>query len=58
MMTAATTTIITRQITIRVYSGTFGSLGLRAGIQRYNGDSSANTGNIALDLSLPLGNWF
>lgn len=43
-----------------VYSGTFGSLGLRAGIQRYNnGDSSANTGKyIALDLSLPLGNWF
>lgn len=43
-----------------VYSGAFGSLGLRAGIQRYNnGDSSANTGKyIALDLSLPLGNWF
>ncbi|HEC4097699.1 TPA: fimbrial usher EcpC [Escherichia coli] len=43
-----------------VYSGPFGSLGLRAGIQRYNnGDSSANTGKyIALDLSLPLGNWF
>ncbi len=43
-----------------VYSGTFGSLGLRAGIQRYNnGDSNANTGKyIALDLSLPLGNWF
>ena len=43
-----------------VYSSTFGSLGLRAGIQRYNnGDSSANTGKyIALDLSLPLGNWF
>ncbi|HBX8248768.1 TPA: hypothetical protein MIH49_25120 [Klebsiella pneumoniae] len=40
--------------------GAFGSLGLRAGIQRYNnGDSSANTGKyIALDLSLPLGNWF
>lgn len=31
-----------------VYSGAFGSLGLRAGIQRYNnGDSSANTGNIS-----------
>ncbi|HFO6102660.1 TPA: CS1-pili formation C-terminal domain-containing protein [Escherichia coli] len=43
-----------------VYSGPFGSLGLRAGIQRYNnGDSNANTGKyIALDLSLPLGNWF
>ncbi|HAW5817337.1 TPA: hypothetical protein JL186_005006, partial [Escherichia coli] len=39
-----------------VYSGPFGSLGLRAGIQRYN---NANTGKyIALDLSLPLGNWF
>lgn len=36
-----------------VYSSTFGSLGLRAGIQRYNnGDSSANTGKyIALDLA-------
>ena len=43
-----------------VYSGTFGSLGLRAGIQRFNnGNSNANTGKyIALDLSLPLGNWF
>jgi hypothetical protein len=43
-----------------VYSGAFGSLGLRAGLQRYNnGDSNANTGKyIALDLSLPLGNWF
>ncbi|AVE39796.1 TPA: CS1-pili formation C-terminal domain-containing protein [Klebsiella aerogenes] len=43
-----------------IYSGTFGSLGLRAGLQRYNnGDSNANTGKyIALDLSLPLGNWF
>ncbi len=31
-----------------VYSGAFGSLGLRAGIQRYNnGDSSANTGKIS-----------
>ncbi|MDM8058132.1 fimbrial biogenesis outer membrane usher protein [Klebsiella aerogenes] len=43
-----------------IYSGAFGSLGLRAGLQRYNnGDSNANTGKyIALDLSLPLGNWF
>lgn len=43
-----------------IYSGSFGSLGLRAGLQRYNnGDSNANTGKyIALDLSLPLGNWF
>ena len=43
-----------------VYSGTFGSLGLRAGVQRYNnGENSASTGKyVALDLSLPLGNWF
>ncbi|WP_075181560.1 fimbrial biogenesis outer membrane usher protein [Pantoea sp. 1.19] len=43
-----------------VYSGAWGSLGLRAGLQRYNnGDSSANTGKyVALDFSLPLGNWF
>lgn len=43
-----------------VYSGTFGSLGLRAGIQRFNnGSSNTNTGKyVALDLSLPLGNWF
>lgn len=43
-----------------VYSGTFGSLGLRAGIQRFNnGNSNANTGKyVALDLSMPLGNWF
>lgn len=35
-----------------VYSGPFGSLGLRAGIQRYNnGDSNANTGNISLSIS-------
>ena len=33
-----------------VYSGTFGSLGLRAGIQRYNnGDSNANTGDAGFD---------
>ncbi|HFR8653487.1 TPA: CS1-pili formation C-terminal domain-containing protein [Escherichia coli] len=43
-----------------LYTGTWGSLGMRAGIQRFNnGDSSANTGKyIALDFSLPLGNWF
>lgn len=43
-----------------VYSGTLGSLGLRTGIQRFNnGNSSTNTGKyVALDLSLPLGNWF
>lgn len=42
-----------------IYSGSFGSLGMRAGIQRYNnGDNKTNTGKyIALDLSLPLSNW-
>ncbi|HHT2831966.1 fimbrial biogenesis outer membrane usher protein [Klebsiella aerogenes] len=46
-----------------IYSGSFGSLGLRAGIQRFNNSgSSSNSGSdtgkyIALDLSLPLGNW-
>ncbi|MFS6933777.1 CS1-pili formation C-terminal domain-containing protein [Klebsiella oxytoca] len=43
-----------------LYSGKWGSLGLRAGIQRFNnGDSGSNQGKyIALDFSLPLGNWF
>lgn len=43
-----------------VYSGSLATLGLRAGIQRYNnGYSRADTGKyIALDLSMPLGNWF
>ncbi|VUT11731.1 fimbrial biogenesis outer membrane usher protein [Klebsiella spallanzanii] len=43
-----------------LYTGAWGSLGMRAGIQRFNNsDSSANTGKyIALDFSLPLGNWF
>ena len=43
-----------------LYTGSWGSLGLRAGVQRFNnGDSSASTGKyIALDFSLPLGNWF
>ncbi|MDG1641617.1 fimbrial biogenesis outer membrane usher protein [Klebsiella huaxiensis] len=42
-----------------IYSGAFGSLGLRAGIQRFNNSGyNNNTGKyIALDLSLPLGNW-
>lgn len=42
-----------------LYSGAFGSLGLRAGIQRFNNSGNNNdTGKyIALDLSLPLGNW-
>ncbi|HHT5348187.1 TPA: TcfC E-set like domain-containing protein [Raoultella planticola] len=45
-----------------LFSGAFGSLGLRAGIQRFNnggGGSSSSTGKyVALDFSLPLGNWF
>ncbi|MEL0551924.1 fimbrial biogenesis outer membrane usher protein [Raoultella lignicola] len=43
-----------------LFSGAFGSLGLRAGIQRFNnGNSSSSTGKyVALDFSLPLGNWF
>lgn len=45
-----------------LFSGAFGSLGLRAGIQRFNnggGESSSSTGKyVALDFSLPLGNWF
>lgn len=43
-----------------LYSGRFGSLGLRTGIQRFNNsNSNPNTGKyIALEFSLPLGNWF
>ncbi|WP_315902129.1 CS1-pili formation C-terminal domain-containing protein [Serratia liquefaciens] len=42
-----------------VFTGRFGTLGVRAGIQRYNNSGySANTGKyIALDFSLPMGNW-
>ncbi|WP_314727836.1 CS1-pili formation C-terminal domain-containing protein [Serratia liquefaciens] len=42
-----------------VFTGRFGTLGVRTGIQRYNnGGYSANTGKyIALDFSLPMGNW-
>jgi len=45
-----------------LFSGKYGSLGLRAGLQRYNNGydySSASTQKyIALDFSLPLGSWF
>lgn len=43
-----------------IYSGKRGSIGLRGGIQRFNnGYNGSNTGKyIALDFSLPLGNWF
>lgn len=42
-----------------LYAGAFGALNLRAGLQRYNTTgSSADTGKyVALDFSLPLGNW-
>lgn len=48
-----------------IYSGRFGSLGLRAGFQRHkngnnNGSSSGSSTEkyIAFDFSLPLGSWF
>lgn len=43
-----------------LFTGRYGTLGIRAGVQRYNnGNSGGNTGKyIALDFSLPLGNWF
>ncbi len=43
-----------------LFTGRYGTLGIRAGVQRYNnGHSGGNTGKyIALDFSLPLGNWF
>lgn len=46
-----------------LFSGSLGSMGLRAGIQRYknynNGYRNINTGKyISLDFSLPFGNWF
>jgi Mat/Ecp fimbriae outer membrane usher protein len=43
-----------------VFTGRYGTLGVRAGVQRYNnGRSGSDTGKyIALDFSLPLGNWF
>ncbi|HAT3921001.1 TPA: hypothetical protein I9Y23_004719 [Kluyvera ascorbata] len=42
-----------------LFSGAYGTLGMRAGIQRYNnGERSDNTGKyISLDFSLPFGNW-
>lgn len=44
----------------KLYSGKWGILGFRAGVQQYNNSSSSsNMGKyIALDFSLPLGNWF
>lgn len=43
-----------------IFSGTYGTIGLRAGVQRYNnnGGSSSSGKYIALDFTLPLGNWF
>ncbi|EMN8534245.1 CS1-pili formation C-terminal domain-containing protein [Enterobacter hormaechei] len=42
-----------------IYTGSWGTLGLRLGMQRYsNGNDNPNTGKyFALDFSLPLGNW-
>lgn len=44
-----------------LYSGRFGSIGLRGGIQQYSYGSHSGANNtqkfIALDFSLPLGNW-
>lgn len=43
-----------------LFSGKYGTLGLRVGVQRYtNSDSRGDRGKyVALDFSLPLGNWF
>lgn len=43
-----------------LFTGRYGTLGLRVGVQHYNsGYSGGNTGKyIALDFSLPMGNWF
>ncbi|WP_431225814.1 CS1-pili formation C-terminal domain-containing protein [Serratia sp. L9] len=43
-----------------LFTGRYGTLGVRVGMQRYNnGYAGGNTGKyIALDFSLPLGNWF
>lgn len=42
-----------------LFTGSYGTLGLRAGIQRYNnGYRESNTGKyVSLDFSLPFGNW-
>lgn len=43
-----------------IYSGTYGSVSVRAGVQRYNNSYSSSSNldkYIALDFSLPLGNW-
>ena len=42
-----------------LYSGSWGNLSMRVGMQRYNNNSNNNTGKyVSLDFSLPLGNWF
>ncbi|MGP3590107.1 CS1-pili formation C-terminal domain-containing protein [Vagococcus sp. WN89Y] len=52
----------TADYTQSLFNGKYGSLGLRAGLQRYNSGydySATNTQKyIALDFTLPLGNWF
>ncbi|WP_369794928.1 CS1-pili formation C-terminal domain-containing protein [Serratia sp. Ag1] len=45
-----------------LFTSHYGTLSLRVGVQRYNYNNSSSQGNtgkyIALDFSLPLGNWF
>ncbi|AHG20864.2 hypothetical protein Z042_15585 [Chania multitudinisentens RB-25] len=45
-----------------LFSGRYGTLNLRVGVQRYNNNSNSSGGNtgkyVALDFSLPMGNWF
>ncbi len=43
-----------------LFTSRYGTLGVRAGVQRYNNNNSGgNTGKyIALDFSLPMGSWF
>ncbi|MBW5408194.1 CS1-pili formation C-terminal domain-containing protein [Morganella morganii] len=42
-----------------LYTGEWGNLSMRAGVQRYSNADNINTGKyISFDFSLPLGNWF
>lgn len=42
-----------------LYSGSWGNLSMRVGMQAYNNTNNNNTGKyVSLDFSLPLGNWF
>ncbi|WP_443006068.1 MULTISPECIES: CS1-pili formation C-terminal domain-containing protein [unclassified Serratia (in: enterobacteria)] len=48
--------------TQNLFTGRYGTLSLRVGVQHYNYNSDSSGGNtgkyVALDFSLPLGNWF